>query len=150
MEIPNPAAKAASFAKEFREFLFKTNVLSLALGVVIGAAVGEVVKSIVDDLLGGILGAVNVDKAGWAALNFSIWKFRVNLGSFAAVLFKFSIVAAVVFMISKFFIRANVPPPPPPTKTCEACKEAIHPDASRCKFCTSEQAKPAAPPGISG
>ncbi len=49
MEIPNPAAKAASFAKEFREFLFKTNVLSLALGVVIGAAVGEVVKSIVDD-----------------------------------------------------------------------------------------------------
>src|SRR5437762_593260 len=96
-------ADPIGFAKQFREFLLKTNIVSLALGVVIGAAVGEVVNSVVKDLLGTVFDVL-VPKAGWDALNVSVWRFQFRFGNFASVLLKFIIVAGVVFMITKAFI----------------------------------------------
>src|SRR5262245_58049821 len=108
-----PVGAATSFAKEFRDFLLKTNMIALALAVVIGTAVGKVVNSIVNDLMGGIVKAIQGNAAGWDALNFKIWgtNIEIRLGSFAAVLLEFSMVAAVVFIISKIFIK-NAPPAP--------------------------------------
>lgn len=40
-----------SFAKEFREFAVKGNMVDLAVGVIIGAAFGKIVDSIVNDLV---------------------------------------------------------------------------------------------------
>jgi len=40
-----------SFAKEFKEFAMKGNVVDLAVGVIIGAAFGRIVESIVKDLI---------------------------------------------------------------------------------------------------
>lgn len=40
-----------SFAKEFREFAIKGNVIDLAVGVIIGAAFGKIVDSVVKDLV---------------------------------------------------------------------------------------------------
>ena len=144
MEIPNPAAKAASFAKEFREFLFKTNVFSLALGVVIGAAVSKVVNSLVSDLIMPLVGVIT-PAGDWRAFKLSFWRFNFTVGNFLGQLLDFFIIGFVVFMVTKAFMKASQPPPPPPSKVCDACKENIHPDATRCKFCTSEQPKPAAP-----
>lgn len=129
-----PKLEPRKYAKEFREFLLKTNVVSLALGVVIGAAVSDVVNSIVKDILGTVFDVL-VPKAGWDALNLDVWRFKFRFGNFASVLLKFVIVAGVVFMITKAFIRNT---PPPPTRTCGACKEGNHPEATRCKWCTSE------------
>lgn len=149
MEIPNPAAKAATFAKEFREFLFKNNVLSLALGVVIGGAVSKVVNALVSDLIMPVVGVIT-PSGNWRSFVLSFWRFNFTLGNFVGVLLDFTIIGVVVFMVTKAFMQANKPPPPPPTKVCGACKENINPDATRCKFCTSEQPKveaaPAAPP----
>lgn len=149
MEIPNPAAKAASFAKEFREFLFKNNVLSLALGVVIGGAVSKVVNSMVADLIMPVVGVVT-PAGDWRSFRLSFWRFNFTVGNFLGQLLDFIIIGLVVFLVTKAFMRASQPPPAPPTKVCDACKESIHPDATRCKFCTTEQPKaaaPAAPPG---
>jgi large conductance mechanosensitive channel len=52
------------------------------------------------------------------------------------------IIAGIVFFITKSLVRSA---PPPPTKTCPACKEGIHPEATRCRFCTAEQPAPPAP-----
>jgi large conductance mechanosensitive channel len=151
MDLPAPAAKAASFIKEFRDFLLRTNMLALALAVVLGDAAGRVVKVIVSDVLGGLVSVVRKEGTyGWDALNIPLIRGAViKLGPLLNVVIEFTCVAAVVFIVSKLFIRAAAPPPPPPTKTCDACKEGIHPDATRCKFCTSEQPKVAAapPPG---
>ena len=47
-----------SFAKEFREFAVKGNVIDLAVGVIIGGAFGKIVDSLVKDLIMPVVGAI--------------------------------------------------------------------------------------------
>ena len=44
------------FAKEFKEFALKGNVMDLAIGVIIGAAFGKIVDSVVNDLIMPVVG----------------------------------------------------------------------------------------------
>src|SRR5436189_4029006 len=46
------------FAKEFKEFALKGNVIDLAVGVIIGAAFGKIVDSVVNDLVMPIVSAI--------------------------------------------------------------------------------------------
>jgi len=46
------------FAKEFKEFAVKGNVIDLAVGVIIGGAFGKIVDSVVNDLVMPIIAAV--------------------------------------------------------------------------------------------
>ena len=46
------------FAKEFKEFALKGNVIDLAVGVIIGGAFGKIVDSVVNDLVMPIIAAV--------------------------------------------------------------------------------------------
>ena len=47
---------AVKFWKEFKEFAFKGNVISLAVGVVIGNAFGKITTSLVNDIIMPIFG----------------------------------------------------------------------------------------------
>ena len=47
-----------SFAKEFREFAMKGNVIDLAVGVIIGAALGKIVDSLVKDIIKPIVSRI--------------------------------------------------------------------------------------------
>ncbi|MEO6730888.1 MAG: large conductance mechanosensitive channel protein MscL [Ferruginibacter sp.] len=88
------------FAKEFKEFIFKGNVIDLAIAVVIGAAFAAIISSLVEDvitplLLTPALKAANVedlDKLTWGA---------VKYGNFLAAILKFLIIALVLFGIIK-------------------------------------------------
>jgi len=44
------------FAREFREFALKGNVIDLAVGVIIGAAFGKIVDSLVKDIIMPVVG----------------------------------------------------------------------------------------------
>ena len=122
------------YAKEFREFLLKTNMFSLAMGVVIGNAIGKVVASIVGDIVMPIIGILSPE-GSWRALKIGYGRLQFTVGNFLGTTLDFVIIAAVVFLITKMFVKQA---PPPPTKTCNACKEGNHPEATRCKWCTSE------------
>ncbi len=61
--------------------------------------------------------------------------FGVDWAHFFSQVISFIIVAFVVFLISKAFLR---PEPTPETKLCPFCKEANDPAASRCRACTSQ------------
>jgi len=120
---------------EFKAFLLKTNALALAIGVILGAALGTVVASLVNDIImpivGKLLGGVDfstlaIDLGGGVAIRY---------GLFINSVITFVIVAFVVFMIARSFIKD---PPADEVKTCPFCKEANAVDASRCKACTSE------------
>src|SRR3954467_12081920 len=58
MGLPNPPEARMSFAKEFREFAVKGNVVDLAVGVIIGAAFGKIVDSLVNDIVMPTIGAL--------------------------------------------------------------------------------------------
>ena len=133
------------YAKEFREFLLRTNMFALAMGVVIGAAVKDLVTAIVGDLVMPVVGALT-PQGNWRSLTFGFWRFNWTYGHFLGVAVDFLIVAAVVFLVTKAFVKQA---PPPPTKICPACKSPINPEATKCMFCTADQppveaSKPAA------
>ena len=129
------------YAKEFREFLLKTNMFALAMGVVIGAATTKLVESIVADLVMPIVGVLT-PAGDWRSIKVGFWRFNWTIGHFMGTVLDFLIIATVVFIITKMFVKQA---PPPPTKICNACKEGNHPEATRCKFCTSERPAPPAP-----
>ena len=124
---------------EFREFLFKSNALALAIGVIIGAALGSVVNSFVNDLImppiGFALGGVdfaNLKIVLGTASNGS--EVAIRWGSFINACITFVIVALVVFLVARTFIKEEAAAP---SKACPFCRETNAVDASKCKFCAS-------------
>jgi len=136
-----PKVDPKKYALEFREFLLKSNMFSLAMGVVIGAAIKDVVSSIVGDLVMPVVGVLT-PAGNWRAITFSLWRFNWTIGHFAGAVVDFMIIATVVFLVTKAFVKQA---PPPATKNCPACKEPINPDATKCKYCCSEQPPVEAP-----
>jgi large conductance mechanosensitive channel len=104
-----------SFAREFREFAVKGNVVDLAVGVIIGAAFGKIVDSLVTDLVmpviarftGGIDfsshfvamapippgAAMTVDALRKAGVPVLAW------GNFLNIVLNFVILAFIVFLM---------------------------------------------------
>jgi large conductance mechanosensitive channel len=127
---------------EFKAFLLKTNALALAVGVIIGAALGTVVTSLVNDIimppigvaLGGVdfaqLKVVLKEAVGGDAAT----EVAIRYGVFINAVITFVIVALVVFLIARMFLKEA---PALPVKTCPFCMEANAVDATRCKACTS-------------
>jgi large conductance mechanosensitive channel len=112
-----------SFAKEFREFAIKGNVVDLAVGVIIGAAFGKIVDSLVKDIVMPVIGRI------FGGLDFSNWfvmlappprgyagpmtydaltKAGVPVlayGNFITVVLNFAILAFIVFLMVRQFNR---------------------------------------------
>ena len=83
--------------KEFREFMFRGNVVDLAVAVVIGAAFGAIITSLVEDILTPLLGLVGVP-------DFSTWVIEVGdaemrIGLFLNALISFALIAAAIFFV---------------------------------------------------
>lgn len=105
--------------QEFKTFILKGNIVTVAVGLFIAAAFGELVtaftKGIIDPLLGKIPGLGGYLSA-WAPFGF-------QFGAILSAIITFTAKAAVVF----FFVvkpinkitgvlkpKENAPPPPPP------------------------------------
>ena len=133
--------------KGFKEFLLKNNVLALAVAVIVGGAVGKVVSSLAADILMPLLSPL-LGGGEWRAaklvLNTTVGKDgkevinAINYGNFLGNTVDFVIIAFVVYMMTKALIKEAPPAPPAPSKNCPRCKEAIAPDATKCKFCTAD------------
>ncbi len=130
---------------EFRAFLLKTNALALAIGVIIGVALGNVVTSLVNDIImppvGLVLGGLDFAnlKVVLRAASGGDPKTEVAIayGSFINAVIAFVVVAFVVFLIGKAFIREAPAAPAAATKTCPACRESVLAAASKCRYCGS-------------
>lgn len=123
---------------EFRDFLFKQNALALAVGVVIGAAVGKLVSGVVDDVIMPIVGVI-LPGADWRTAQLTLsGDNAIKYGDLLGRLLDFGIVAFVVFLILKAFVKEAKPAPAPATKPCPFCLETIPPAATKCRACGSQ------------
>ena len=87
--------------KEFKDFLFKGNILDLAIALVMGLAIVALVNALVTDLVMPIIGAI-IGKPSFSGLHFTIHKSVFEYGLFITALITFiSIAAAVFFFIIK-------------------------------------------------
>lgn len=130
---------------EFREFLFRGNVVGLSVAVIIGAAFGAVVKSFTEDILTPLLGLVGVP-------DFSNLAFitpggaAIAYGLFLNALIFFVLVAAVIFFLVIKPMNAvearikKAEAAQPTTKTCTECATDIPLAAKRCPNCIQPQA----------
>lgn len=126
-----------SFAKEFKEFALKGNVMDLAVGVIIGAAFGKIVDSLVKDIIMPVVGRIF---GGFDFTNYffmlasppagyngpmtyeALTKAGVPLfayGNFITVAINFIILALIIFLMIKQVNRLKRNDPPPAAATAE-------------------------------
>lgn len=88
------------FAKEFKGFALKGNVVDLAVGVVIGGAFGAIVASLVGDIIMPVIGVITggIDFSG---LTYKVGGATIAYGKFLQAAFIFAIVAFVLFLVIK-------------------------------------------------
>ena len=125
---------------DFKKFLFRGNVVDLAVAVVIGTAFAAVVKALVADLLTPII-ALIFGKPSFQNLSFTINGSHFLYGDFINNLITFVSIAAAVF----FFVVAPINSlmarrarEDPDTKECPECTSAIPIRARRCPECTAQ------------
>ena len=117
---------------EFKAFLLKNNVMSLAVAFIMGAAVGKMVSALVADLIMPVVGMLSAG-GEWRQIAFQVGGSKFLVGDFLGSVLDFAVVALVVFLITKSLLK---PAPSPETKTCPFCLEVLAKAATRCKFCT--------------
>jgi large conductance mechanosensitive channel len=90
----------SSFAKEFKEFILRGNVVDLAVAVVVGTAFTAVVTSFANDVLLQIVAAI-FGKPDFNDLTFELSDTPIYYGRFLTFLLTFLIIALVVFLVVK-------------------------------------------------
>ncbi len=129
-----------SLLTDFKKFLFRGNVVDLAVAVVIGTAFTVVVNRLVADLLTPVI-ALIFGKHDFSQLTFTINHSVFHYGDFLNALITFLSVAAAMFFlvvtpINRLFARRAQEDPE--TKECPECASAIPAQARRCPLCTSQ------------
>ena len=130
----------SSLLTDFKKFLFRGNVVDLAVAVVIGTAFAAVVKALVADLLTPII-ALIFGKPSFGALSFTINSSHFLYGDFINNLITFvSIAAAVFFFVVKpvQYLMDRRAKEDPSVKQCPECTSDIPIAARRCPMCTAQ------------
>lgn len=99
--------------KGFRDFVWRGNVIDLAVGIIIGAAFSAIVGSLVADVLTPLIGAV-FGKPDFSAIALG----PIMLGKFLNAVVSFLMVAATVYFfivvpMNKLMKKKEVAPAPP-------------------------------------
>lgn len=90
------------FMNEFKAFIAKGDVMSMAVGIIIGGAFTSIVNSLVNDvitpLLGIIIGGIN-----FTDIKFTVGSAELLVGNFIQAIITFLLTALVLFTIMKTF-----------------------------------------------
>jgi large conductance mechanosensitive channel len=88
------------FAKEFKQFALKGNVMDLAVGVIIGGAFGKIISSLVANVLMPLIGIL-LQGVDFHALAFTVGDAQIKYGEFIGAVIDFVIIALVLFLMIK-------------------------------------------------
>jgi large conductance mechanosensitive channel len=124
--------------KDFKHFLFRGNVVDLAIAVVVGAAFNEVVKAVVQGLITPLIGLFG-GVPDFSALAVSLHGSTFRVGAVVNALLGFLLMAGVIyFVIVAPLARLGLSDAVPSEKRkCPECRSKIPVAARRCAYCTA-------------
>jgi len=124
----------------FRKFLFRGNLIDLAVAVVIGIAFNAVVQALIADIITPLIAAIG-GKPNFASLSFTVHHSRFFYGSFVNAVLSFVIIAAVVYYLivspSVRITAISERRKEATERECPECLSSIPVAAKRCMYCTS-------------
>ena len=123
---------------EFKAFALRGNVLDFVMAVVIGGAIGRIITACVDGLVMPTF-AHWLRETRWE--NWTYWQWRI--GPVLSAVLDFIAKAAVMYLLLIKGVGALMKTPDgrDAGRACPFCREAIHPEALRCKHCGSDLAQ---------
>ncbi len=131
--------------KDFKEFLLRGNLVSLAVAFVIGGAFATLVQALVRDFITPLIAAIGGNQS-FETLTFTIHHSVFLYGDFLNWLIAFVLIAVVVFFgvvrpVNALMDRVKTEPPADETvQQCPHCLSQIPVAASVCAFCTRDVA----------
>jgi large conductance mechanosensitive channel len=125
----------------FRQFMFRGNLVELAVAVVIGVAFNAMVQSLVRNLITPLFAAVG-GRPDFSKMSFTVHGSTFGYGSFINTVVSFVFIGAVVyyvFLVPAERIASLAERRHKATeRQCPQCLSDIPVAARRCKFCTAE------------
>lgn len=140
-------SKEGGILAEFKKFIFRGNVLDMAVGVIIGGAFTAIVTSLNTDIITPLLSVIGGTDFSYltATLGSGANAPVLTYGNFITAVINFLITAVVIFCLIKSINTATdklskkkeEAPAEPTTKDCPYCMSKIAIKATRCPNCTS-------------
>lgn len=102
-----------SFAKDFKAFIMRGNVVDLAVAVVIGGAFGKIVTSLVNDIImppiGLLIGGIDFSKLKLVLQDSADPKkvVAIQYGAFINTVITFIIIALAIFVVIKLIEKLH-------------------------------------------
>jgi large conductance mechanosensitive channel len=133
-----------TLVQDFKKFLIKGNLVTLAVAFVMGAVFSTLVKAFIADLITPII-ALIFGKPNFGALSFTINSSHFLYGDFINNLITFVTTAAAIFFFvvkpyEAFEARRRPGQDDPMLKECPECTSEIPIKAKRCPLCTAQLA----------
>lgn len=93
-----------SLLKEFKEFLEEYKVMGIAIGIVMGLATVALVNSLVSKIIMPIITPF-IPGGAWETATWVIGPVVISWGAFLGAVINFVVIAFVVFLIAKKFMK---------------------------------------------
>lgn len=90
------------FIEEFKAFIAKGNVMTMAVGIIIGGAFTSIVNSLVNDVITPFLGII-IGGIDFSGIIIQIGEAKLLVGNFIQAVITFLLTAFVIFWIVKIF-----------------------------------------------
>ena len=119
--------------KDFKDFLFRGNLIELAVAVVIGLAFAAVVTALVEGLITPLIAAL-FGQPDFSRLTFTVNDSVFRYGDFLNALVTFVLVAAAIYFLIVVPAK-RFQPAEHATRGCPECLSEIPVGARRCAFC---------------
>jgi large conductance mechanosensitive channel len=131
-----------------RKFLFRGNLIDLAVAVVIGVAFNAVIQALIADIITPLIAAIG-GKPNFGALSFTVHRSQFLYGSFLNALISFVTIAAVIYYLvvspAARITEITTRNKEAAQRDCPECLSSIPIKARRCMYCTAD-VPPVTPP----
>ena len=91
-----------SFIKEFKEFIARGDVMSMAIGIIIGGAFTAIVNSLVADIVTPFLGLI-LGGLDFTGISIKVKETEFMIGNFIQAIIMFLLTALVIISVMKVF-----------------------------------------------